>query len=331
MLGLSALVLARAVAVVRTTALRQATGLLMPDRPKARGRKAGTDSAAIKRVHGPPVVWKELRAPFIQGADNRNSYIGLGITVAALAFTYWGAASSGTLDEDFTHTSYIMLFVFIGVIVNIVFSATRITTERESQSWMLLLTTPLSDGEILFGKAVSAFRRCLPIWGLLAGHVILFTLVHYIHPVAILHLFMLVAWLTCFITGAGLYFSARFARTTSAVVASFALVVGLWMVGPILAGLAGAMHKQANLFAAYMWTHPMAQASLIMSGAAGVQNANAPWRSLNYSTGTVFRSSREFVDIGTATWILAAVAAVYIVAGLAFFWRAKRLVRREVF
>jgi ABC-type transport system involved in multi-copper enzyme maturation permease subunit len=186
------------------------------------------------------VVWKELRAPFIQGIDNRNSYIGLTLTILALLATYILIDR----DEDFAHVMYVMLFIFLGVVVNILFSATRITTEKESQSWSLLLATPLSDWEILFGQAVGAFRRCLPIWGLLAGHVVLFVLLGYIHPIAFLHLALLVAWLTCFLTGVGLYFSTRFARTTSAV--SFALFLASGRSRPIVIRLLGVMAGEAT-------------------------------------------------------------------------------------
>jgi ABC-type transport system involved in multi-copper enzyme maturation permease subunit len=280
---------------------------------------------------GPPLVWKELRAPFIQGIDSRNSYIGLAVAIVALVFTYLAGAQSKSLTEDFTHITYVMLFVFIGGLINIVFSATRITTEKESQAWPLLLTTPLSDWEILLGKAVSAFRRCLPIWGLLAGHVLLFTLAGYIHPVAVFHLLALVAWLTCFITGSGLYFSARFARTTSAVVASFALVVGLWVIGPILAGLMGVMGGKNDVLATYLWAHPAVQTQLIMTGATGSQNAGASWGSLRYATAAVFHSGREEMSVGRVTCILTALAAAYILAGLLFFWRAKCCLRRRIF
>ena len=137
-------------------------------------RAARRRFSAVRRVRGPVIVWRELRAPFIQGIDNRNSYIGLAITVGALLVTYLAAASQDCLDEDFVHSSYVMMFLFLGGVVNVIFAATRITTEKESQSWLLLLATPLSDWDILFGKGVSAFRRCLPIWGLLAGHMVVF-------------------------------------------------------------------------------------------------------------------------------------------------------------
>jgi len=349
MLGLSALVLARAVAVVRKVALRQAVGQGPEDRRrKKKDRTLRADDRGpmteggppssvlgrpptVRRVVGPPVVWKELRAPFIQGINSRNSYIGLAVAIAALVFTYWASADAKSLDADFTHVVYVMLFLSIGGLINVVFSATRITTEKELQSWSLLLTTPLSDWEILLGKAVSAFRRCLPIWGLLAGHVIVFTLAGYIHPIAILHLLMLVAWLTCFITGAGLYFSARFARTTSAVVASFALVIGLWVIGPTLAGLVGALGGKTDLFAKYVWTHPALQTQLIVGAAAGSQNARMSLGSLDYNTVPVFGPGHGAIGVGTATCALLGVAAGYTLAGFLFFWRARRCLRRRVF
>ena len=349
MLCLSALVLGRAMAVVRRVALRQAVGQGPEDRRRRteyrRRRTAHSEQSTepirlpssvvrppvARRVVGPPVVWKELRAPFIQGIDSRNSYIGMAMAIVALVFTYLASAHAKSLNEDFTHITYVMLFIFIGGLINIVFSATRITTEKESQAWPLLLATPLSDWDILLGKAVSAFRRCLPIWGLLAGHMLLFTLAGYIHPVAILHLLALVAWLTCFITGSGLYFSARFARTTSAVVASFALVIGLWVIGPILAGLMGVMGGQKDVLATYLWTHPTFQTQLIMTGAAGWQNAQASWGSLRYATEALFHSDRAAMGVGRVTCVLTAIAAAYVLAGLFFFWRAKCCLRRRIF
>ncbi|MCL5278999.1 MAG: ABC transporter permease [Planctomycetes bacterium] len=339
MLSLSALVLGRAMTIVRRVALRQAVGIadcgsrIADLRGKANPQSEirNPKSGSVRRVVGPPLVWKELRAPFIQGIDSRNSYIGLAMAIVGLVFTYLVGAQSKSLTEDFTHITYVMLFVFIGGLINIVFSATRITTEKESQAWPLLLATPLSDWDILLGKAVSAFRRCLPIWGLLAGHVLLFTLAGYIHPVAVFHLLALVTWLTCFLTGSGLYFSARFARTTSAVVASFALVIGLWVIGPILAGLMGVMGGKNDVLATYLWSHPAVQTQLIMTGATGAQNAGTSWRSLRYATAAVFHTGREEMNVGRVTCLLMAIAVAYILAGLFFFWRAKCCLRRRIF
>ena len=342
MLVASALILGRAAAIVRKVALRQATGQLVlrpntstiPLRNRRPGRRKRGDSRRgfVKRVQGPAVVWKELRAPFIEGVDDRNSYIGLAVTVGALLVTYLMTARDGALDENFAHVSYGLLFVFMGSVFNIVFSATRITTEKESQTWPLLLATPLSDWDVLLGKAVSSFRRCLPIWTLLAGHVFLFVLIGYIHPIAIFHLLIVVAWLSCFITGAGLYFSTRFRRTTSAVVASFSLALVLWAVGPILAGLISAAANRRDPIEKYLWTHPAVQTELVMAGAGGRRNADLPAGSLDYGAEHVmFNMGRRTFDVHRMTTILTVTASLYVLLGLFFFWRAKCRLRRNVF
>ncbi len=341
-LGLATLILMSAMAVVRKVALRQATGQLdawfQPRRQRRKARTAAassiedTPAGAIKRVQGPPVVWRELRAPFIAGVDNRNNYIGLAITISALLLTYLASARSAVLDYDVIHVTYAMLFLFLGTIVNAVFAATRITTEKETQSWLLLLATPLTDGEILFGKAVSAIRRCLPIWGLLAGHMLLFVAIRYIHVVAAVHVFLVVVWLTCFVTGVGLYFSTRFARTTSAMVVTFALTLGLWIVGPILVSVLSAVAPQSKLPRVYLWTHPAVQTAIIVGDAAGRENARVPWRELGYDADhVVYHRGPGPMSVGHMTSTLSLVSALHILVGLLFFWRAGRHLRRHVF
>jgi len=220
---------------------------------------------------------------------------------------------------------------YLGIVINVVFAATRVTTERESQSLLLLLTTPLNEWQILLGKGISAFRRCLPIWGLLAGHLLFFSLIGYIHPVAILHLAVVVAWLTCFLTGAALYFSTRFARTTSSVVASFALALGLWAIGPMAIGLLAALSRRGSGLLRALWAHPAIQAEVIVAGAAGADNARRPWGSLAYGAEHVlFHSGRETIGVVGLTTMLMAVAAVYVLVGLLFLWRAKCHLRRNI-
>ncbi|MBN1362331.1 MAG: ABC transporter permease subunit [Sedimentisphaerales bacterium] len=338
MLGLSALVLTWSAKIVRRVALRQVTGQLDPSAGGLKvGRKRCRDSAPVaegrvKRVIGPAVVWKELRAPLIQGVDHRNSYIGLAATLGMLLLTYITGYLDRSLREEFWHVSYGLLFVFIGIIVATVFSATRITTEKEAQTWSLLLATPLEDRDILLGKAVSAFRRCLPIWGLLAGHVILFVLVGYIHPIAIFHLAILVTWLTCFVTGTGLYFSARFARTTSAVLASFGVMLSLWAVGPVLAGLLDLMGGsiRGGLLTKYMLIHPAIQTQLILAGAGGAANGRAALAELQYGERSVLGFSLEEFGLSDMTFILTVTALAYVGTGILFFFGAKRRLRRNI-
>jgi len=246
--------------------------------------------------------------------------------------TYLATARQGALDESYSHVSYGLLFVLMGIIFGVVFSATRVTSERESQTWLLLLTTSLGDWDILVGKAVSAFRRCLPIWGLLAGHVLLFIFVGYIHLIVAFHLLLVAVWVSFFVVAVGLYFSSRFGRTTSSVIASFGLLLTLWAAGPVLAGVLGTMTKKMDLFVAYMMFHPAIQTELILNAAGGAQNAELPLGSLVYAgERVIFGINQEVFSFWKMTGILAGTALVYIAVGVLFLWHAKGRLRKSLF
>ncbi|MHC4645358.1 MAG: ABC transporter permease subunit [Planctomycetota bacterium] len=332
MLAASGLILARSTMIVRRVALRQATGQLdLGGKRKRKKPESNPASVAkkhggpIKHVKGSPIIWKELRAPIIQGAGGRNSIIGLIVTIIALQLTYAACIKENCLDADFTHIAYTLLFVIIGLIVNMVLSATSITSEKESRCWPILLATPLDDWHILLGKAFGVFRRCLPIWFLLAGHVVFFVLVGYIHPIAIIHLAIVVSWIIVFLSGSGLYFSALLKRTTSAVVANFAFAAALWLIVPALLGLVSQIRQNEKLLDRYMSANPVVQAGSVMSGAGGEYNANKSLSELSFEW--PFRRHR----IGRTTEIVLVTMLIYVLAGLLFAWRAKCRLRRNIF
>ena len=334
MLGASALLLAWSMRIVRRVALRQATGqldLTTKNKHKSRKKlslkttKSEGQSGLIRHVKGSPVVWKELRTPIIQGSRKKN-IIGLVITIIALLITYAVNMKEKLLDEDFAHIAYTLIFVIIGLITNIVLSATTITTEKETRSWPILLATSMGDWQILIGKAVGVFRRCLPIWLLLAGHLILFITVKYIHPIAVVHLAILVTWIVVFLSGSGLYFSARLKRTTSAVVANFALALTLWAVIPLLIGLAAITTNESDFLETYILANPVVQTVVIMEGAGGSRNATRNLPSLDYDW-----PSGSGYNVRSTTSILLITMLIYMSMGLLFAWRAKCRFRRNIF
>jgi ABC-type transport system involved in multi-copper enzyme maturation permease subunit len=335
MLGASVLLLAWSMRIVRRVALRQAAGQLdlttkKKHNPKKKKLSLKTtqseeQSGLIRHVKGSPVVWKELRAPIIQGSRKKN-IIGLVITIIALLITYAVNMKEKLLDEDFAHIAYTLIFVIIGLVTNIVLSATTITTEKETRSWPILLATSMSDWQILVGKAVGVFRRCLPIWLLLAGHLILFITVRYIHPIAVVHLAILVTWIVVFLSGSGLYFSARLKRTTSAVVANFALALTLWAVIPLLIGMVSIINNETDFLEAYILANPVVQTVVIMEGAGGSYNATRNLPSLDYDW-----PSGSGYNVWSTTSILLITMLIYMSMGLLFAWRAKCCFRRNIF
>jgi ABC-type transport system involved in multi-copper enzyme maturation permease subunit len=335
MLGASVVLLAWSMRIVRRVALRQATGqldLTTKNKHNLKKKKLSfktaiphRQSGLIRHVKGSPVVWKELRAPIIQGSRKKN-IIGLVITIIALLITYAVNMKEKLLDEDFAHIAYTLIFVIIGLITNIVLSATTITTEKETRSWPILLATSMSDWQILIGKAVGVFRRCLPIWLLLAGHLILFITVKYIHPIAVVHLAILVTWIVVFLSGSGLYFSTRLKRTTSAVIANFALALTLWAVIPLLLGLGAIINNETDFLEAYILANPVVQTVIIMDGASGSYNATRNLSSLDYD----WLNGGDY-NVLSITSILLITMLIYMSMGLLFAWRAKCRFRRNIF
>jgi len=320
MLAASSVILFLSVCVVRKVALRQATGQTAGrSSKKARTMSASPSKVAPpRRVVGPVVMWKELRTPVL-GRRKIRMIIAIGIGLILLGITYALCATEGFLDESAPHMVYVIIFTGIGMLFTAILPATCITSEKESQSWPLLLATTLSDWQILFGKFAGIVRRCMPIWCLLFGHIIVFSLVGYIHPVAIVHFGILVAWIVVFLSGTGLYFSTRFKHTTTAVIANFALAGVIWALVPILMlMIVGITRGDIDLVSGLMDTHPFFQAGIAVGGATD-------------SSGIYYWPGMEAANAAESTiWMLACMVA-YMFVGWLFMWRAKYRLRRNIF
>jgi ABC-type transport system involved in multi-copper enzyme maturation permease subunit len=331
MLGASALLIAISVKVVRKVALRQAVGQVdsIPNHTRAgksgnMSRRSTKHQGFIRQVTGPPVLWRELRAPMIQGGEGRNSIIGLTVAIIALLITY--GVCENSLDESFTQTGYVMMFTVIGSVFTIVLSSTSVTSEKESRSWPILLATSMDDWHILMGKAIGVFRRCLPVWLLMVCHISLFICMRYIHPIAILHVPVFAIGLVVFLTGAGLYFSARFKRTTSAVIASFGLALVLWVILPAMLGLSSVFTHDYDTVRELVSANPAAQLVVLMDGAGGSFNARTDLTKLNYEW-----PDNSLRKIWPTTGLVLVYMLIYTAAGVLFAWRAKCRFRRNVF
>lgn len=351
MLGASALLLTWAVRVVRKVALKQVTGQVdiktapvpaMPVpavatqvkppveksgagaevKPQAVAPPAEVIVGVSRSVKGPPVVWRELRAPIIHGGKTKT-IIGVVVVLLVLLLTY--ALTAEELGDEDTHAGYAVVFVLIGLLTNTVFAATTIASEKESRSWPILLTTALTDTQIIFGKAVGVFRRCAPVWLLLIGHLLLFAIIGYMHPIALVQVLMIVISALVFLSGTGLYFSARLKRTTSAVVANLGTALGLWGIVPMLLGMATSLSNNEDIAETILMANPVVQIVVCMEGSAGSYNANDELRDLSYYW------PLGDVSCGETSLTLLISMLVYATVGVLFAWRAKCLLRRNIF
>jgi len=334
MLALSTILLFISVIIVRKVALCQATGQLDGSAGKRRSRRAAKEggvsrqvfAGAIRRVVGPPIIWKELRSPMFRHHKIRT-FIFVSFGLILLSGTYYLCAKTLVLDDEETHAAFAVIFLGVGMLFTIVLPATSITTEKESRSWPVLLATPLDDKDILLGKFIGILRRCFPAWLLLFGHIIAFSLIGFIHPFAIVQTGILVTWIAIFLSGSGLYFSSRFKHTTTAVLMNFALVAAIWAILPLLMAIIASINTPftrdaRDLVEAYIDTNPFVHMGNIMIATAGGNSDK---------TGNYYWPGQGTLNATKSTvWMLACMVG-YILIGFLFAWRAKCQFRRKIF
>jgi ABC-type transport system involved in multi-copper enzyme maturation permease subunit len=208
---------------VKYMALAQAMGGETTGRSRGRAR-----AGVIRRVYGPPVLWKEIRRRTVR---RRVLTVILQVAVLAVLVLMYILVGRELRDRDTQMVFNIVIFI-VGVLVTAVLAAPTLTSEKETQTMPILLTTPLSGTEIVFGKAVGVLWRSLVIWGLFVLHLALMTAMGYQSAWTAMHATMLSAGTAVFLVGAGLFFSAVLRKSTSSVVFSLMLPLLGWGVVP---------------------------------------------------------------------------------------------------
>ncbi len=314
------------VVMVRKVALLQATGQLgkrfvkfeSKGKPGAKVMQT-TATTPIKRVVGPPVLWREMVRP-VFGRHRKWFIIVMVLAVLLLFITYAIAAAENALDDNETHMVYAGIMLGLGMLFAIILPATCITSEKESRAWPLLMLTTLSENEVLLGKFVGALRRIVPAYFLLMGHVVLFCMFGIIHPIAIPQIGMIVMWVTVFLCGTGLYFSTLFKHTTTAVIVNFALALTLWLLLPLFLAMLGEVTRSGdNLVETYMNGNPVFQAAVVMDATAHGGWSLHPYHWCEFRMG--------FLE---STFFMFSVMVFHVFIGLLFTWRAKCRLRKNI-
>ncbi|HET6430208.1 MAG TPA: ABC transporter permease subunit [Phycisphaerae bacterium] len=280
----------------------------------------------IRRVHGPPMVWKELRGNW-RRYKWRKILLTAG-TVLVLGGMYLWALDEHALDDDDCQMAFLTVLALLATLVTMIVAATPVTSEKESQSWPSLLATTLGPWQILLGKAAGVVRRVLPVWLLLIAHVVLFTCVGYLHPIVALHLAMVVTSAVVTMTALGLYLGVRCRRTTTAVVLNIVAVAVLWVGLPWLpVGLVFLRGAPGPDVVTETWidTNPVMQFVVVTIFAAGLRNARGGLAGLEYGW---LHTARDWAQTTRMVW--AGMALHFALAALVL-WRAARRLRRSAF
>ena len=293
----------------------------------------------IQRMIGnSPIVWRELRKPLLR--DRIVQIVAMCAVVFYLMYTYAILGASGAMRHGETQAFFVCMFLLAGMLCTALDSATVIAPEKQARTWPALLCTPVSDWHILLGKAGGTAFRCLSVWIFLAGHVLLFSLLGFLHPVAMIHVGLLAAWSGVFLTCTGVYFSTKYRSVTTALLMNLGLAGLLWVLIPVGANLLGDVFGGREIARNIRAANPVVQAWVVVDGATQVRVAPDDTDDGNPSNGILNRYEDGSLLYnwpgGECGWlrttgIMLANTLGYGLVALWLAWRTKKMFRRNVF
>jgi ABC-type transport system involved in multi-copper enzyme maturation permease subunit len=287
-------------------------------RDTARGRGAKSRPRRIRRVVGPPMIWKELICTFT-GRQKFAARMVLGVEVLLILIVLLFPAMAGRVSYELLLRGYLWAFLGLGVLITMIVPASVMSAERESRAWPVLLLTPLTDQEILLGKFVGVLRRCGAVWLLLLAYVAGFSYARFFHPLAVVQMAVVTGAILSLLAATGFYFGLRLRRATEAVTANLLLAGLLWCVPLLLVDAAahwigGRGHWASS---AALILVPFAQVSSMMNTTLEGRAGAIPWFHQSLS-------SWEFTRL-----MLVSMLGHMLIA-LLFTWRTVRGLRRRI-
>ncbi len=195
-------------------------------------RTAAAKPSKVADVYDNPVLWREMRRPLLPKLWQRA--VGVGAVVTIMLIVYAIQAEGNDLDDIDSHIGYSCVFFGLWWILSAVLSATAISQEKESDTWTLLLTTPMNGRQIVWGKIAGLLRRLIWPTVLILAHFMLFVIGGIIPLWSVL--FVLVILLCCNSVwiATGVWLSLRIKKVTFAVVANLMLAIVVYGVVPLM-------------------------------------------------------------------------------------------------
>lgn len=189
-------------------------------------------------IPGNPILRRVVEAA---GKKRRNLIIRCGYLALLVVVVLYVLATSGTsyssgdlraLAKDsavlFQDMSYLQLALV--ALLSPIFTAGAITQERDSQTYDILLSTPLTNGQIVLGSLLS---RVFFVVALLVSGIPIFAITQIFGGVAIKSIVysFLIAASTALVTGAMAMAIATFKVGTRRTIFSFYLFIAIYLVG----------------------------------------------------------------------------------------------------
>jgi ABC-type transport system involved in multi-copper enzyme maturation permease subunit len=208
-------------------------------KPKRRRRAGWFFGAGSTDVSDNPVLWREIRRPLVA---KRWQAVTVSIFfVGVLLFIYGSLHAGSDLDDPDVQMGFACVFCGILTLLACVLAGTAIAQEKESDTWTLLLATPISARRIVLGKIGGLMRRMMWPSALVVAHFLIFTIAGVINWTTL----WVILW-TTFTTNViwiatGVYLSLRLKTVTFAVILNLLAPAILYGGAAIFLTIAGAV------------------------------------------------------------------------------------------
>jgi ABC-type transport system involved in multi-copper enzyme maturation permease subunit len=274
------------------------------------GAGVRTPRRANRAVSDNPVLWREIRRPLVVSAAQR--IVGGIIILGLLALTYGAAYANDALGDEDTQIGFAFVFDALVLLIACVISATAIAQEKEGDTWTVLLASPLSGAQIVWGKTLGTLQKMLWPMALIVLHFLIFTVAGVIPLWGFILVISVMVLFNSVWVATGIYLSLRCHKVTMAIIINLALPVALYGVGSIvLAVIDEFFHLRGDLLEQVTWYVPFYYLGEGMDAADRMQ-ASLPGSSNERVAGPVFTAvaiTMGMLHLGVAVAVLSWTAA----------------------
>ncbi len=273
---------------------------------------------ATRTVSDAPILWREVRRPLMfRGWQRIVAVIAVG---GLLLLAYASAGINHFLEAMPGFQSFLACcFYTIMMLLTCVIAATCIAQEKESESWTVLLASPVSGSAIVWGKAIGVLRRLLWPMVLAAVNFIVFAIAGVISPLEAVIAIAVISAFNAIWVATGVAISLRFRKVTVAVIANLSLPIAVYGAGSlVLAVINSLLANNDILLRQVTWYLPY---YYILEGISG----SGRWSGsdLRRIPGTY-----DTVSLQVFAFIAVCIAGLHVLAAIGLLqWTAMRLDR----
>ena len=318
--GLSAVFLLLAILLVKRTVRREgepaAKEIKLAEAQAADpGPVAGSQRKSNREVGDNPILWRELRQPLMQRGW-RSVVSAIAVLGLLVAFYFLIQGASGGMFYGETHIGFAFVFHGLFWLLAAVLGATSVASEKEGDTWEMLIATPLDGRTIVWGKFLGILRRLFWPAVLIAGHFALFAVLPrslgrrwngetgavLSVPSAFLTVAVLLTSNLVWVA-TGMWLSVKLKKVTTAVVLNLALAISLYGLIPLVLGVLDVLVRASgDLVGLTMWYLPfMYEGAAIdaLSGRSGTNTLRWAW-------------PLGQIDTSTFAWLAVAFCIVHL-------------------